>query len=380
MSPAHSTHIKSIQGKMGGVKILVVAGSSGGHIFPAVSFMQALTCEYKNADIFFVLPKKNILKGTQGVWRHFKTIPMPTFSPGVSAGSLKAFLGLFPAAWEAALVLLKFKPDIVIGFGSLICVPLILCAWFFRINTVIHEQNVIPGRANKLLAWFSDKVAISFPETKNYFKTGKVKIVCTGNPLRKELARIDKAKALEYFGFDDAGLTVLVTGGSQGSRTLNREFLQFAKGAAVRDKLQIIHLCGSADYRRLRNEYAGSGLKYRLYDFLDSMSCAYSASDLIISRAGAMTIAEIAYFRIPAVIVPYPYAYQHQLSNARMLEKKGCATIIDDSRFNSGTLQQVFSRLMNDRAILKEMQSGYDSFSNMSAAEELVSVVSSFGR
>jgi UDP-N-acetylglucosamine--N-acetylmuramyl-(pentapeptide) pyrophosphoryl-undecaprenol N-acetylglucosamine transferase len=356
------------------VKILIVSGSSGGHIFPALSFIEALKEKPHPPDMLLILPRENILKNTTVVPCPVEYLSIPVFKPGFTLSNLKGLLKLFNAGLETIYISLKFKPDIAVGFGSLICVPVVLSAWFFRVKTVIHEQNVIPGKANKFLAIVCDKVAVSFKETKDYFKE-KRKIVYTGNPLRKSIIKIDKKKALDFFGFEEDKFTILIVGGSQGSRRINQEFLKFAASQTVKGQLQVIHLSGEKDYSQLKQDYAGLGIKVKLFSFLDSMEYAYSASELVLSRAGAGTITEIIYFKIPAIIIPYPYAHKHQLANAEILEKYGCAIIIEDSKLNAGSLKQALVPLVDNRNKLESMRRGYDNLFKPHAAKNLADLV-----
>ena len=355
-------------------KILVAAGSSGGHIFPAVSFIEALKESYPEIEVLLLLPRENILKDKTGIPCPVKYLSVPVLSLKFNLHNLKGLLKLFNACLEAMAVNIKFKPDLVVGFGSLICIPIVLCAWLFRVKTIIHEQNVIPGKANKFLSLFCDKIAISFKETEKYLRF-KRKLVYTGNPIRRSLIKIEKNKALEFFGLAEDKFTILVFGGSQGSQHINEDFFKFVATKDIRERLQVIHLSGEKDYAQLNQDYANLGAKARVFPFLDAISYAYSAADLILSRAGAGTIAEITYFRIPAIIVPYPHAHGHQIANARILGQHGTARLIEDSQFNASVLEKVLVPLIEETGKLEIMRRGYDSFIQGDAAKNLASMV-----
>ena len=377
MSPALQVMSEVGKERKGGVRILVVAGSSGGHIFPAVSFIETLKAKYKDVDILLVLPQKNILKQADSPACRLKYIAIQPIKLCFSFDTLKGLFKLIKASFKAVFILIDFKPDLVVGFGSLISVPVILSAWLFRVTTVIHEQNVLPGRANRLLAKFSDKIAVSFKETEVTLKGVKKKIVFTGNPMRGSLIRLDKKIARDYFALDPDKFTILVMGGSQGSQRINEEFLKFASDASLSEKLQVIHLSGSKDYNRLKQGYEDLSIKFKLFSFLGFMEYAYSACDCIVSRAGATTIAEIIYFKIPAVIIPYPYAYKHQLSNAKVLEKNGCAVVIEDNELNVERLKQVLVPLIDNPEKMENMRLGYGNFSDSNADEKLAELAMS---
>lgn len=354
------------------IKILVTAGSSGGHIFPALAFLDTLKARYKDADIFFLLPERSKIEKIENADYKIKYIPLPSFNFDIKLKNIRSILDLFRGYWGSLLILLKFQPDMVIGFGSLASVPAILFAWLLRIRTLIHEQNVVPGRANRLLALFTDKVAVSFAQTQDYFDNCKNKVVLTGNPLRKNLVRLDKFEALDFFGFERDKLTMLVTGGSQGSQRINAGFLNSICALKNKSDLQIIHLSGRKDYGLLKQRYESMGIKFALFSFLDSMQYAYSACDIILSRAGATSVAEIMFFELPAIFVPYPYAYRHQYKNAETLREAGCAIILEDEELNSGILKEKLDFLLKRRNDLENMRAGYSKFAKLNSADLLV--------
>lgn len=341
------------------MKILVVTGSSGGHIFPALGFLDTLRDRRKNIDLLLVLPKKNISKQIENIDYRVNYISISSVKLKLDFKNFIAILRYFKGSVESMAILLAFRPDSVIGFGSLASVPMVLFAWFFRMKTLIHEQNVIPGRANRFLARFADKIAVSFTETRDYFKAYQRKIILTGNPIRKELNRIDRIKALEFFGFDKDKFTLLIMGGSQGSHRVNLVSLEAISRISDKFKLQVIHLSGPLDYDLLKHRYKDLNISLRLFSFLESMQYAYSACDLVVSRAGASTIAEIIFFALPAIIIPYPFAYRHQIANARVLGKAGSAFIIEDRDLDSNALSRGIESLLSNPDRIKSMRSCY---------------------
>jgi UDP-N-acetylglucosamine--N-acetylmuramyl-(pentapeptide) pyrophosphoryl-undecaprenol N-acetylglucosamine transferase len=164
------------------MRILVAAGASGGHIFPAASFIETL--KDKNIQTRFILPKRSIKIQIRDFACEVNYISVSPIKLSIGFKNLFSVLNLLKGFSESVFILAKFRPDIVVGFGSLVCVPVLLSSWMFKIKTIIHEQNVIPGRATRFLAVFVDRVAISFSKTKDYLKIPESKIVFTGNPLR----------------------------------------------------------------------------------------------------------------------------------------------------------------------------------------------------
>lgn len=359
------------------MRILVVTGSSGGHIFPALSFLDALNYRCKDIDTILILPlsRRPLCQdiAQKGIVVNYISIspirPIPDFKNFIAV--LKFFKGLT----ESIRILLKFKPKIVVGFGTLVCIPMVVFAKIFGIKTLIHEQNVMPGRANRFLAKFADRIAVSFDETKIYLRGYQEKIVLTGNPIRKELEPIGKNRALDFFRLSNDKFTILVMGGSQGSRRINFGFLRAISAIAGKSRLQAIHLAGPSDYDLLQQGYKDAlGADIRLFRFLESQSMqyAYSACDLVVSRGGASTIAEIISFGLPAIIIPYPFAYEHQMANARILEKMGSAIIIEDSRIHEDVLQKKIEDFLKDPQKIKAMGANYNNICRLNTDELLV--------
>jgi UDP-N-acetylglucosamine--N-acetylmuramyl-(pentapeptide) pyrophosphoryl-undecaprenol N-acetylglucosamine transferase len=371
-------------------KVMVVTGSSGGHIFPALAFLEKLKEKYSTIDVFLVLPRpfcrvedilekrpkglvnNSVVKRIDNLGYRIKYLPISAIGLNFSLKNFFAICNFFKGTLEGLALFIRFGPDIVVAFGSIICIPVVFFAWIFRIKTILHEQNVIPGRANRFLAKIADRIAISFSESSSYLSSSVNRLELTGNPLRQSLKKIDKKAALGFFALSDMKFTVLVTGGSQGSHKINLCFQQAFSGLSDKEKLQVIHLAGDKDYDLLKELYKNFNEDIKLFDFLKDMQYAYSAADLIITRAGATTISEIILFKLPAIIVPYPYAYQHQLANARILEKRGLAVIIEDRLLDERRLKDALEDLLNNRQQLQDMRSGYDRLEVPLAAERLV--------
>ncbi|MDD5108070.1 MAG: undecaprenyldiphospho-muramoylpentapeptide beta-N-acetylglucosaminyltransferase [Candidatus Omnitrophica bacterium] len=356
------------------MRVLIVTGSSGGHIFPALALIDSL--KNLSNDVLLVLPKKStcdnaiFLESAQ-----IKYIPAASLSLNLSSKNIRGAYSFLLGAWESLRILVRFKPDIVVGFGSLNTIAMIFWAWLFRIKTIIHEQNVIPGRANRLLAKLVDRIAVSFSQTVNYLKVCVKKIVFTGNPLRKDLIRIAKKEALDFFKFKEGKFNILITGGSQGSNKLNSVCLEALSACQKKDDLQVIHICGIQDFPALKVRYESLNLRYRLFEFLAVMQYAYSIADLVICRSGATTIAELQRFGIPAILVPYPFAYAHQEANARILEDLGAALIFRDEQLCPEKITDKLNEFSMDPNKLKAMRESYVRLQVLDAASLLAKEV-----
>ncbi|MCM8790032.1 MAG: UDP-N-acetylglucosamine--N-acetylmuramyl-(pentapeptide) pyrophosphoryl-undecaprenol N-acetylglucosamine transferase, partial [Candidatus Omnitrophica bacterium] len=282
-----------------------------------------------------------------------------------------SLINFLKSCLQSLFLVFEFKPDVVVGFGGIDSIPLLMLAWFSHTKTLIHEQNVIPGKANRLLAKFADKIAVSFKETEEYLGAERKKLVLTGNPLRQQLTRIEKHTALIFFEFSANKFTILVMGGSQGAHKINTVFLEVLKSFSGGDRLQIIHICGNKDYDFLAKEYKKLNLNVKLFSFLKEIWYAYSAADLAVCRAGATTIAELIFFKLPAIIIPYPFAEAHQKQNAEVLEKRGSAVVVDEQNLSVGLLRQVLEDILNREQVLRRMQQGYVNFPEIHAGKLL---------
>jgi len=354
------------------MRILLVSGSSGGHIFPALALTDSL--KTNGAIVLLVLPKNkdnSIAVDSDDV----EYISAAALSFELSSKNIYGVYSFLRGAWESLRILIKFRPDAVVGFGSLNTIALLFWAWLFRVKTIIHEQNVIPGRANRLLAKFVDRVAVSFAQTKEYLHISQDKIIFTGNPIRKELIKLSKKEAVDFFKLKEGKFNILIVGGSRGSHKINA--ISFASLTALgpREDLQVIHICGVEDFSVLEKSYAAAGITHRLFDFLPAMQYAYSLVDLVICRAGATTIAELQKFSLPAILIPYPFAYAHQLNNAQILADIGAAVVILDAELTKEKLRNSLEEFLRDPGKLMLMRQGYERIAVGEAANMLAKEV-----
>lgn len=320
------------------IRIMVVAGGSGGHIFPAVGFCQDLKESREDSvEIFLVTTASSDISG----W-----VP-DEFRP-IFLNTNKSFFGLVKLVFNAVFIFLRLRPHIVFGFGGYSTVPFVMLAKIFGKKTIIHEQNVVPGKANQFLSSFCDRIAISFPDTKRYLKEPK-KALLTHFPYRASLEQVVKSDALKFFGFDANLFTVLVAGGSQGATSINKHFIEALKGNPNLSQMQIIHIAGKKDFDFVSKEYSAIPVKSKVFAFLNEMNFAYCASDFIISRAGASAVMEIMRFELPSILIPYPFAQAHQLENARFLAKNGAAILLEEKSLRADMLNGLLNIFIYDK-------------------------------
>jgi len=318
------------------MKIVIATGGSGGHIFPAILTAEEL--RKRGNEIIFV--------GTFGVWKDtvakygFLMEELP--ARGLSGNSIVycfVFLhAMFKSIIQSFRLFNRLKPDAVLGFGGYGAFPFVFVSAFLRVPAVIHEQNVYPGRANKLLSRMVKRIAVSFTRSRDFFSSGKT--VVTGCPCRVKTEGVSKEELLKKFGLDNKKFTILVLGGSQGSHRINSEFIRCIPELKKDLDFQVIHVSGDKDYERLNNEYKQMDIKFYLTAFLDAIEEAYGICDLALSRAGAVTVHELAAFCIPCILVPYPYAGGHQRLNADSLAEIGLADILEEKELSAERLKE----------------------------------------
>lgn len=350
--------------------IVIATGASGGHIFPALCVGRELSAQ--GHRVYFA--------GVFGRWRGliddagFSVMELPARSTDVkslkealvSAGSM---LKSFAVAWQ---ILNRVKPDRVIGFGGYAGFSIVGAAILKRIFTAVHEQNVIPGRANRVLGWGVRKICISFSRSRRWFPAGKV--VETGYPLRVFSAAGSPRDCRRHFNLDPDRITIAVCGGSQGSRALNFAMIGAVKDICRSQDIQVLHLTGEADQELVAAAYRRQGIRAEVLAFLDSMELFYGAADLVVARAGAGAVHEIARCRVPAVLIPYPFAGAHQKQNARAFFQEGGQGVLLEERFLKGNRlsQEIQAVLAQEVAVVTEEQ---NSLVRPDAARKIAEVV-----
>lgn len=351
---------------------LFAAGGTGGHIFPALSIAEELKKIDKNANFMF-LGTKNKMEAHL-IPQHgykFKAIWISGISRKFNIKNLMVPIKLIVSLIQSVLTIMKFKPSVVIGTGGYVCAPVLIVASLLNIKTVIHESNSYPGLVTRLLSAKVDKVFTAFEITKQWLKDVS-KVEKVGNPTRKGLIGVLKKEGLEYFGLHEFKKVLLIIGGSLGSTSINTAILKSLE-LFLKSNIQVIWQTGERDYGRIQKEVdkleheLRSGLWYG--KFIDKMQYAYAAADLIICRAGAITIAEITLLGKPAILVPYPHATSdHQRLNAKTLEDAQAAIMIEDHELYQKIETVVLDLIRNEKR-LKLMAENIKVFGTHNAGE-----------
>ena len=317
-----------------GKRIVIMAGGTGGHVFPALAvaeFLKELGWQVSWLGTHKGLESRVVPEnGIEIDWLSIAGIR----GKGLAA-KLAAIVMLFKACVQANKILRKRKPDVVLGMGGYVAGPGGLMARLLGIPLVIHEQNRIPGTTNRLLARISNQVLQAFP---NSFSK-KVNAKHTGNPLRKRFVSASKQERRQI----EKEVRILIVGGSQGAQILNNIVPEaIAEFMAINDELssiEIMHQTGEAQIAQVKNRYDALNIKAKTFAFIEDMVAAYQWADLVICRAGAMTVSEVSAMGLPAIFVPLPTAIDdHQTANARYLTDNSAALLLVQSDLNSGKL------------------------------------------
>lgn len=326
------------------VSILIATGHTGGHFFPALSFARHLKLTYPQAEIHIVLGRMpTFAKGLarrDDVQNH--VIEIPPF-PKIFSFKMISFLLKYVLTYVQTFdYVYQLKPSLVVGFGSYASVPSILCAAVLRIPTLLHEQNQMAGRANRVLSYVADKVAISFPQTQGI--APRRKIIFTGYPLREEFSGAFRETSDAR---NSNPFKILVFGGSQGARRLNDVFLEVIGrlGAEEKKEFAVKHIVGIEDLNRIQEAYRQLDIQVEVQAFSYHIAEDYRSADLIISRSGAGTVFELIATGRPAILIPYPHASAHQKLNADFLAKRQAAILISEEHLSGDVLMNAILNL-----------------------------------
>ncbi len=355
---------------------LFIADGSGGHLIPALRTAQALAARGARVAVWYAQRRQlapladALTQDARQVGITVTPIPMPART---------TFLGrLWRCAplWQRARRQFAVSaPDVVVGFGGWISAPVLLAARMRRIPCVLHEQNVVMGRTNRWLAPWVQRIALSFPESRT--TAGRAQTVVTGLPVRERIGSAARAEASVQFGLDALAPTVLVVGGSQGARAVNR----LVQGAAdllkpeERRRWQFLHVTGPADEAAMRDGYAAARLRAWTGAYVPQMELAYAHADVVVARAGASTIAELARCGLPAILIPYPHAGAHQLANARMVEAAGGGVMLEEFAARPERLLSTLRLMLSDRRLRSQMGQQMRQLACDDAAERLARAI-----
>ncbi len=356
------------------LKILMSGGGTGGHIFPAIAIAQEIQKRFPQAEFLFIGAngKMEMEKVPQAGFQ-IVGLNIAGFDRGNVLKNFKLPFKLLSSLTKARKTIKEFQPDFAIGTGGFASGPALFMAANLGVPIFVQEQNSLPGKTNTYLAKKAKAVFTAYPNMDHFFP--KTKTFFLGNPVRKTIITdlIDKELAKEQLGLDRNKLTILSVGGSLGSRTLNNGWKENVKQITEKD-YQLIWQTGKLDYKELSENSRISNLKSQisLKEFISDMALAYSAADVIVSRAGAIAISELAMTKKPIVLVPFPFAAEdHQTKNAITLVEKNAARIVKDSEMAENFWPTVL-QICENEGLRKEMSENLEFFAKPKATEEIV--------
>lgn len=362
------------------LKILITGGGTGGHIFPAIAVAQKLKQDKDIEKIFFIGCEKNMEKNIAlNENLDFYSINVSGMPRKTGFKLIKWGLELFFATLKSIYYLLKLKPDVVFGTGGYVSGPVLIAAALLKVPFVIHDPDAHPGIVNKFMSKWASVVSISFEQAKFHMKSKN--IVLNGNPIRANFWQISKEVALKELSLDPFKKTVLVIGGSQGAKSINNALLD-AVPMLIDLEFQIIHQTGVKNHdeyvKKLAERYSvfSSLSTYIVKPFFNNMEIPLNAADIVVSRAGSLSISELNLCGLPAILIPYPYAAaDHQRFNAKAMEEAGAAVFLEDADCTGDKLVEIILNILNNPEKLEQMKNANKTLAKPDATENIITIL-----
>ncbi|MEM0995393.1 MAG: undecaprenyldiphospho-muramoylpentapeptide beta-N-acetylglucosaminyltransferase, partial [Bacteroidota bacterium] len=357
------------------MKVIISGGGSGGHVYPAIAIADGIKAAKPDAEILFVGAKGKIeMEKVPKAGYSIKALNIRGFDRQRKFRNITLPFNLLSSLVKASSILKRFKPDVAIGVGGYASGPLIYTAARKGIPTLLQEQNSYPGITNKLLSKRANTICVAYDGMDRFFKAEK--IVLTGNPVRNDIADLkdQKAKALSYFGLKDKKPIIFAFGGSLGARTINESFSQQVELLKTMDA-QLLWQTGKSYYDQMKETAAAHLPNVKVHQFIDRMDLAYALADLIIGRAGALTISELSMVGKAAILVPSPnVAEDHQTKNAQALSSKAAAVLVKD-REAKATLLPTALDLLKDKDRRQQLGTNLKTLAQPDATRKIVEEV-----
>lgn len=358
------------------MKIVVSGGGTGGHIYPALALIRTIKDKHPETSFLYIGTEKGL--ESKLVTREdipFRSIEITGFKRSISMENVKTVMRFLKGVKECKKMLKQFKPDVVIGTGGYVCGPVVYAAAKLGIPTVIHEQNSVPGLTNKFLSKYVEKVAICFEEAGSFFPENKV--VLTGNPRASEVVNAKPSHALKSFGLSETKKTVLIFGGSRGARPINEAVVQSLSQFTSRP-YQVLYITGDVHFEQVQKEVAAAGKpeNVAVLPFIHNMPEVLVECDLVVSRAGATTLAELTALGVPSILIPSPYVTNnHQEKNARSLTDHGAAIMLAEKELTSDSLLKNLDDVLLNENEWRRMKEAAAHLGIKDASERLYAVM-----
>ena len=356
------------------LKFIISGGGTGGHIFPAVAIADELRKKHPDCDILFVGAKdrmemEKVPKAgypIEGLW-------ISGLQRKLSVENLLFPVKLIASLLKAAKIIKRFKPDVVIGVGGYASAAVLRVATSKGIPTLIQEQNSFPGITNKWLAPKVNKICVAYEGMEKFFPESKIKL--TGNPVREDMVNIDgkKEEAYQFFDLDPEKPTILITGGSLGAKSINQNISQGLQDL-IDNGSQVLWQTGKPYYQEAL-ESSSKFEEVKVHEFIYKMDFAYAVADIVVARAGAITVSELSLVKKPAILLPYPYASEdHQTKNAMALVKNDAAIHIADHKASEKLIDTIVS-LLKDSTRRAQLESNLAALGHKNATESIANEV-----
>lgn len=358
------------------MKYLITGGGTGGHIYPALSIADEIKKNDEKSEILYVGTENSLeseLAPKSGY--NFESIRVKGLPRKINKQFFISIKELILGINDSRKIINKFKPDIVIGTGGYVCGPIVLMASLKGIPTMIHEQNAYPGITNKILSRFVDIIAITFEDAKDHFKNPE-KIVITGNPIREELFTIDKKLAFEKLNISQDKFVILSFGGSGGQKSLNDSIIGLLD--KLPEDIELIHVTGDRLYKDFTKSIENKEIKenIKIYSYLYDMAEALNIADLVISPAGAITLAELSALGIPSILVPKSYtAENHQVFNAQSFEEREASIVILEKDLSAEALYEKIKSVLDNPDKLSNMANNSLKLGDKTASTKIYSEI-----
>lgn len=359
------------------MKVLLTGGGTGGHIYPALAIIEEIKKQHPNASFLYVGTKSGLeheVVVKEGI--PFQMIEVKGFTSKNLMKKAATVKKAATAVLDSIKIAKTFKPDLVIGTGGYVAGPMVLGAVLSGYKTAIHEQNVFPGKTNKLLSKFVDRVYLSYEESAKYF-ANKDKLVYTGNPVRKEFEALDKTTCRKELGIDKDTFLVVSFGGSGGAKRINDTMLLVLNYFKNESKVKLFHVTGKCYYEKFVKCVEQSGLSLgkntEVKDYLFDIPKYLCAADLVVGRSGATTLSELLAVKTPSVLIPSPnVAEDHQTFNAMEMVRLGVSHMIKESELSDHVLIDFINTNRENPVVLDEMKEAFSKLSNERAAKLIV--------
>jgi len=353
--------------------VILAGGGTGGHIYPAVAIASEFKSRYPDSEILFVGTKKGLEK--EIVSKHqfrLEFISAKGFVRGLKKEILLLPFFLMRSIIETWMIMRNFKPDIVVGTGGYVSLPVVLMAGIMGKKTLIQEQNSFPGLSTRILSLVAGRVCLSYENSANFFLVRK-KLKILGNPVRKGIISGEKNKGIKELNLHPDKKTLFILGGSQGSKKINASVKEAVNYFEQYEDIQLLWQTGEKDFENIKNFMKDKKITSSVFPFIQDMASAYAVSDLLVCRAGALTLSEIAACGKPSILIPYPFATgDHQRYNALFLKEKGAAELLLESELMGENLaERAVDLLMNENK-LKQMSENIKTLAKPLATSQIV--------